>query len=105
MVVGLWGAFASLSANWFISASTMSAISCLSSAWCSPTKGIAEPTTYVTGTQQRERRQEDVNMKEPEVNILYIRHATLNLDNKILPVATFVLKALTQLNIMLSHHI
>lgn len=49
MVVGLWGAFAPFSADRFISASTMSAMSCLSSAWCSPTRGIAEPTTCATG--------------------------------------------------------
>ena len=49
MVVGLWGALASFSAAWFICTSTMSAMSCLSSAWCSPTRGMADPTTYATG--------------------------------------------------------
>lgn len=48
MVVGLWGALASFSADSFIFASTMSAISCLSSAWCSPTRGMEEPTTCAT---------------------------------------------------------
>ena len=48
MVVGLWGALASFSAARFIADSTMSAMSCLSSAWCSPTRGMEEPTTCAT---------------------------------------------------------
>lgn len=54
MVVGFCGALASFSASSFISASTMSAMSCLSSAWCSPTRGMAEPTAYGDGDRSTE---------------------------------------------------
>lgn len=65
MVVGLGGALASFSANWFISANTMSVMSCLSSAWCSPTRGMEEPATCPTRRMViAEREGEDANTTE-----------------------------------------
>lgn len=48
VVMGFRGAFASLSTIWFILVSTTSEMSCLSSDWCSPTRGMDEPTTCIT---------------------------------------------------------
>jgi len=49
MVVGLCEALAAFSASCSILPSTISAMSCRSSAWCSPTRAIEEPTTWGEG--------------------------------------------------------
>ncbi|TNN49825.1 hypothetical protein EYF80_039979 [Liparis tanakae] len=82
MVVGLGGALASFSAAWFMSDSTMSAMSCLSSAWCSPTRGMEEPTTWGWKEREREIAKPPKTSEQVSTHSLYLKHKTHESQNR-----------------------